>query len=143
MIGPGNARVVAAARALVGCRFRLHGRDGVHGVDCVGLAVLALRAGGFRGAVPSGYAMRRGDAGRVCADVDAAGLMRVAANMPGAPGDLLLLRIHAGQVHFAIATGDGMIHADAMARRVVERPGPGRWPIVARWRLCDGTSTPD
>ena len=35
------AQVVAAARALVGVPFRLHGRDR-DGLDCVGLAALAL-----------------------------------------------------------------------------------------------------
>ena len=33
--------VEATARALVGVRFRLHGRDAVHGLDCVGLVALA------------------------------------------------------------------------------------------------------
>ena len=122
---------VAAARAAVGARFRLHGRDPATGLDCVGLAALALRAEGFEGAVPSGYALRSGNASRVCAAIRAAGLVACA---DARAGDLLLLRTGPGQLHFAIWAGDGIVHADAMLRRVVERPGM-RWPVVGRWRL--------
>ncbi|MCW3834503.1 hypothetical protein OM513_00435 [Sphingomonas canadensis] len=50
------------------------------------------------------------------------------------PGDLLLLRAGPGQLHFAIDAGGGIIHADAMLRRVVERPGEP-WPAIGRWRM--------
>jgi lipoprotein Spr len=115
------------ARCALGSRFRLHGRDPASGLDCVGLAALAYGA-----EVPSGYALRSGDAGRVIAAVAAAGL--VAAEDQRA-GDLLLMRAGPGQLHLAIDSGGGMIHADAMLRRVVERPGPLPWPVVGRWRL--------
>ena len=52
------SRVEAAARALVGVRFRLHGRDAVHGLDCVGLVALATGR-----AAPTGYGWRSGDEG--------------------------------------------------------------------------------
>jgi cell wall-associated NlpC family hydrolase len=126
---PGQ-RAVAAARAVLGARFRLHGRDPATGLDCVGLAALALRAEGFAGAVPSGYALRSGDASLVWRAIEAAGLV---AGIEARPGDLLLLRTGPGQLHFAIWTGTGIVHADAMLRRVVERPGE-RWPVIGRWR---------
>jgi lipoprotein Spr len=118
---------VAAARGLIGTRFRLHGRS-AEGVDCVGLAALALRID-----APSGYALRSGGAARAIAAIEAAGL--VAGT--GAPGELVLLRVHAGQLHLGIASDDGLIHADAMLRRVVERPGPLPWPVIGRWRVED------
>lgn len=124
--------IVAAARAVVGARFRLHGRDPATGLDCIGLAAWALRAGGFAGTVPSGYALRGGDPARTAAAIDATGLVRAGE---AAPGDLLLCASGPGQLHFAIDSGGGIIHADAMLRRVVERPGAAPWPLIARWRL--------
>lgn len=124
--------VLAAARAVLGARFRLHGRDPADGLDCVGLAALALRAGGMKGAVPQGYALRSGDADAVAAMLAARGLARVEG---AAAGDLLLLRAGPGQLHLAIDSGGGIIHADAMLRRVVERPGPPPWPVIGHWRL--------
>jgi hypothetical protein len=91
---------------------------------------LALRAEGFEGAIPSGYALRSGDAVRVRDAIAAAGLIESG----GAPGDLLLLRTGPGQLHLAISTGAGLVHADAMLRRVVERPDT-RWPVIGRWRV--------
>ncbi|WP_416194311.1 hypothetical protein [Sphingomonas mollis] len=57
--------VVAAARGMLGVRFRLHGR-GMDGVDCVGLAAAALGLG----AVPTGYGLRGGRPDRVAALLD-------------------------------------------------------------------------
>jgi len=119
-------RAVAAARAAVGARFRLHGRDPASGLDCVGLAALALGVDG----VPSGYALRFGDVALVGRAIEAAGLLPVADPRPG---DLLLLRAGPGQLHFALQTADGMIHADATLRRVVERREIP-WPVIGRWR---------
>ncbi|MCY7398300.1 MAG: hypothetical protein LH466_05620, partial [Sphingomonas bacterium] len=46
-------------------------------------------------------------------------------------GDLLLLRPGAAHWHLGIWTGDGLIHADIVSRRIVERPGPPDWPVAA------------
>lgn len=123
---PGE-RAVAAARMAVGARFRPQGREVALGLDCVGVAVLAARAAGFAGVVPRDYALRRAAAptmpqGMVACDGDAA-------------GDILLCRTGAGHMHLAVWTGDGVIHADAALRRVVERPGACPWPVVAAWRV--------
>lgn len=120
----------AAARETVGARFRLHGRSVADGLDCVGLAGLAL---GVR--VPTGYALRTGDATHVARLIAKAGL--VEANRD-APGDLLVMRSGPGQLHLGIATDGGFVHADASLRRVVERPGAPPWPVVGRWRIGEG-----
>jgi cell wall-associated NlpC family hydrolase len=120
------SRIAEAAVAAVGTRFRLHGR-GPHGLDCVGLVALALRAGGYVGEVPTGYSLRGGDWGlldRV--------LVRVAT---AEAGDVLLMAAGPGQVHLGIRTAAGFVHADAGLRRVVERPGPPPWPILGVWRM--------
>jgi cell wall-associated NlpC family hydrolase len=127
-------RALAAARGAVGVRFRLHGRDPATGLDCVGLVVLALRAAGVGAAVPSGYALRSGDRAQIAATIAAAGLVPVADVRAG---DMLLMRAGPGQLHFAIQTEHGMIHADAMLRRVVERCELP-WPVLGRWRCHEG-----
>lgn len=131
---PGE-RSLAAARAALGVRFRLHGRDAGSGLDCVGLAALAMRAEGFEGRVPNGYALRTGDAGAARRAIEAAGLVAAERDRPG---DLLLLAAGPGQLHLAIAAGNGIVHADAQLRRVVERPGPIAWPVIGRWRPAKG-----
>lgn len=120
-------RVAARALATVGARFRLHGRDPATGLDCVGVAAVAL---GWE-AVPTGYALRGGDAVRVAALLDA----RLARGDGAVVGDLLLVAAGAGQLHFAVRTATGVVHADAGLRRVVERPGTGPWPLLAAWRV--------
>jgi len=118
--------VAAAALRAVGTRFRLHGR-GADGLDCVGLVATALRAGGYGGAVPTGYALRGGDV----AMLDQI-LVRVAT---AEPGDVLLMAVGPGQFHLGIRTAAGFVHADAGLRRVVERPGAPPWPILGVWRM--------
>lgn len=119
--------VVERARGAVGAQFRLHGRSIEDGLDCVGLAGLALGV-----AVPTGYALRSGDAGRVAALIARAGLVPAG---DARAGDLLLMASGPGQLHLGIATGLGFVHADAGLRRVVERPGAPPWPILGRWTL--------
>ncbi|MEG3176615.1 peptidoglycan endopeptidase [Sphingomonas sp. RB3P16] len=123
---------VAAARAAVGARFRLHGRDPALGLDCVGLAALAARAGGFSGAVPGDYPLRGGDAARLAARFVGGGL--VASDAP-APGDIALVAAGPAQFHLVVLVPGGFVHADAMLRRVVERPGALPWPLLGCWRV--------
>lgn len=116
--------VEAAARALIGVRFRLHGRDAVHGLDCVGLVALATGR-----EAPTGYGWRSGDEGQVAALLDA-----VFARGGDAPGAVMLLRAGPGQLHLAIRVSDGIVHADAGLRRVVWRPGVPPWPVLGYWK---------
>lgn len=124
-----GAAAAGAARALVGARFRLHGRDPATGLDCVGVAAAALG-----GEAPADYAMRTGDADRAASWIAAAGLSRVAT---GRPGDMVLMRSAPTQLHLGVLVEDGIVHADAGLRRVVERPGPAPWPVLGIWR-ADG-----
>ena len=122
-----GAGVLARARAAIGAPFRPQGRTTAEGLDCVGLAALALGR-----AAPRDYRLRTGDTARVVAGLQAAGLRAVADPRPW---DLLLCRSGPGQLHLAIRSEDGIVHADAIARRVVERPGPVPWPVLGCWRL--------
>jgi cell wall-associated NlpC family hydrolase len=127
--------VAEAALATVGARFRLHGRDVEHGLDCLGVVAVALRGGGYVGPVPSGYALRGGDPDRVAAVLDAA-LVRCDGM---AAGDVLLMATGPGQLHLGVRTGGGFVHAVAGLGRVVERPGAD-WPLLGAWRLRQGES---
>ena len=138
----GATRVVAAARAMVGVPFRLHGRSEA-GVDCVGLALMALgRAGqggtGHDGVGPVAYGLRSGEVGLAECWLGAAGLGRVDQ---GAPGDLALVRPGPLQLHLMILVPGGFVHAHAGVRRVVEMPGASPWPVIGWWRADVGRAT--
>ncbi|WHU01338.1 MULTISPECIES: peptidoglycan endopeptidase [unclassified Sphingomonas] len=120
--------VLARARAMIGVRFRPRGRTR-EGLDCVGLAGWAYGA-----AIPAGYAMRSDDRARVSRVAASLGLVMTEARQPG---DLVLLASGPGQLHLGIDSGTGLIHADAMLRRVVERPDPLPWPVIGRWRKSE------
>jgi murein DD-endopeptidase / murein LD-carboxypeptidase len=115
------------ALSLIGAPFRLHGRDPVTGLDCVGVAALAF---GVRD-VPRGYSVRTADGAGVVALIDAAGLKRV--RREPAAGDLVLLKSGPAQCHLVVMTAVGFVHADAGIGRVVETPGPPPWPVIAVW----------
>ncbi len=112
-----RARIVAKARACIGARFRPFGRDPAFGLDCVGVAAFA-----FGRTPPVAYALRGGDQAGAGALAKAAGLVRVAAAQAG---DLLLIDCGSGQLHLAVRTDGGFVHADLGIGRVVEAPG---WP---------------
>lgn len=119
-------QVVARARRLIGVRFRAQGRDPAFGVDCVGLVAAAL---GHQ--VAADQPVRCADVARVAAGAAALGLRR--CEDPRA-GDVALFETGPGQLHLGVLTGAGVIHADARAGRVVERPGVPPWPMPAVWR---------
>ena len=100
------------AREAVGVPFRLHGRD-LRGLDCIGLAAWAWEV-----TVPTGYALRSNSRARIEAQLAALGFVAGEG-----PGTVVLAAPGPGQLHLGISTGDGLIHADLAARRVVERGG--------------------
>lgn len=118
--------VVAAARALVGVPFRLHGRRPERGLDCVGLAALVLGR-----VAPEGYGLRSGDEARARDWLRAAGLRPVEASRCG---DLALVRPGPLQLHLMIVVPGGHVHAHAGLGHVVEMPGDSPWPVIGYWR---------
>ena len=133
MSGEGAA-LAAAAERLVGTPFRLHGRDPVRGLDCVGLVAVALAATGRPAAVPAGYRLRRARIDRILDAAAVAGLAE--ANGAIEAGDVLLVRPGPGQHHLVVAAAcGGFIHAHAGLGRVVATPAPLAWPVARHWRL--------
>ena len=128
-----------AARALVGTRFVLHGRDPACGLDCIGLVEVTLGRCGHAVRLPNRYTLRGDHAGLIG---EAAGALTTLIEMTDrqgsiAPGDILALRPGPALLHFAIASGRGCaIHAHAGLRRIVESRLPPEWPCIARWRVA-------
>lgn len=118
--------IIARARSCIGARFRLHGRDPATGLDCVGLAAFALD----RSDAPGGYALRGGDAVKMLAMAETFALQPCIDQ----PGSIQLVRAGPAQLHLIIRSDTGFIHADVALRRIVERPGPPPWPVLACWR---------
>lgn len=120
---------VRRARALLGVRFRPQGRDPAYGVDCIGVVAVAFGLAGVR----RDYEVQWGDEAAVDAGFAASGFVRVAAADAGT-GDVMVVRVGAGQLHVVVLTGEGFVHADVGLRRVVEVPGSVGWPVVSAWR---------
>lgn len=132
----GNA-VAVAARELAGVRFRPQGRDPAFGLDCVGLVVAALARVGIRIEARRDYPQRGGDPAAVAGLIDDAGLRRIASTAAGS-GDIVLVEAGPAQLHLAVLTSGGFVHADAGLRRVVEVPGRPVWPVIGAWRIDPG-----
>lgn len=128
------ARLARAAEALLGTRFRLHGRDPATGLDCIGLLVAALARGGQIIAVPTGYPLRLRELAQWLPDPG--GLGFAAAREPFRPGDVVMLQPGPAQFHLAIVDrGLGWIHAHAGLRRVVREAELPAGTITVHWRL--------
>lgn len=125
-----------AAMELVGTRFRLHGRDPMTGLDCVGLVVCAMEAAGRNAPSPRDYAIRNRSIAHLLHFAATAGLYEAEGDI--APGDILLASPAPAQHHLLIAASpDGFVHAHAGLRRVVTTPGLLPWPIECHWRFTE------
>lgn len=125
-------RAFAAARAMIGVRFRPQGRDPATGVDCVGLVWAAYAAAGCRLDAPRDYPLRGWSRTRIVAALEAAGFRMVPDVRDG---DAALIALSVGQFHLGLI-GDGrIVHAHAGLRRVVETPLDAGLLAAARWRL--------
>lgn len=127
-------QLAAAACALVGTPFRLHGRNEASGLDCIGVLAAAMARTGRPAPLPTGYALRHRITPDLSAVVGKLGLMPV--DGPMARGDVLLLRPAPCQYHLAIVAGrDIIVHAHAGLGKVIIAPLPAEWPLVRHWRF--------
>lgn len=133
MVPPGE-QLAAAAEALVGSRFRLHGRDPATGLDCVGVLAAALAAIGRSAPLPTAYHLRSRAIPNLSAVAQQCGLVPVES--AAEPGDVLLARVGPCQFHVVIvAHGADFIHAHAGLKRVVIGPLGEDWRVTCHWRL--------
>lgn len=125
--------IVAGARGCIGTRFRPQGRTVGVGLDCIGVAIVAARAGGVRVADQADYDLRGDGAAALDAALVRAGFRAVAA---AEAGDLMLFAPRAGLRHVAVACGgERVVHAHAGLRRVVEGPVDEAWRPIGVWRM--------
>jgi len=128
--------LASAAEALVGARFRLHGRDPASGLDCIGLFAAAMAGIGRVVAMPNGYALRRRDITEFRPLAATFGFRETGDAIR--PGDVLMFAVGPVQFHLGIAARDGLfIHAHAGLRRVVIGPAGGDWRPAGHWRLIE------
>ena len=126
--------LAAAALALVGTPFRLHGRQPETGLDCVGLVSASLTATGRRPIAPSGYGLRNLSVDQWLFHAEQSGLVRAPGTVRA--GDVLLLALDHGQFHLMIAVGNQeAVHAHAGLRRVVRQRFDSSARISAKWCL--------
>ena len=124
-----------AAERFVGAAFRLHGRDPVTGIDCVGLVLLAMAEIGRPVRLPLSYALRNLEPEQFLQLPATAGFVEP-EEAELKDGDVVAFAPGPAQLHLAIiAPGGGIIHAHAGLRRVVRTPFPLPWTIIRHWRL--------
>lgn len=127
--------LAAAAEGLVGCRFRLHGREPETGLDCIGVLSAALRAIGRPVEFPSGYRLRTSAFPSLPRLACRHGFVR--AEGQTLPGDVLFTRPGPAQMHLMIAgtTRLCFVEAHAGVGKVILRRGEPDGPILQSWRL--------
>lgn len=131
-----GSALAEAARALTGCPFRLHGRDPVTGLDCVGVVLASLSTIGRGGAFLGDYALRMRSVATLAGNAHSFGF--APADGVWQAGDLLLFVPGQHQHHLGIATTAGaIVHAHAGLRKVVEAPAAPEWRTIGHWRLTD------
>jgi hypothetical protein len=121
--------IAQRAQSLVGTPFRPQGR-GRDGIDCVGVAALAL--GLPVDTVRRDYGLRGTSLKTLVEALRGLGLTEA---QHGAPGDIALFVPGPAQLHLGVVTRNGLVHADLGLGRVVERPLPAPWPRVGLWRV--------
>jgi hypothetical protein len=123
----------ARAQELVGRRFRAQGR-GEGGLDCVGVVLATFD-------IPNDQVRRdyrlRGNHLLELREGLGKNFRRVAKAQLRA-GDVLVLKAGDDQLHLAVKTLEGYVHAHAGLRRVVETPGVPQGPLLGIYRKRRG-----
>lgn len=117
------------ARALVGTRFRAQGRAD-DALDCIGLVVRTFELDARP--IRKNYRLR-GDH-RCELEQGLREQFRRIAMRQLKPGDVMLLRVADDQLHLAVRTHHGFVHAHAGIGSVVETPGLPEWPLLGVYR---------
>ena len=126
--------IAACAYALLDVPFRLHGRTVESGLDCVGVVAHCLSETGYDLEPPTNYRVRGDFEERISAFFEA-GKFEAVEDSLLVSGDILLLRPGPRQIHLAVVTPKGAVHAHMGLGRVVLTPLPLSWPLIGQWRF--------
>lgn len=126
--------IAACATTLLDVPFRLHGRTVEAGLDCVGVVARCLSEAGCNFAPPANYRVRGNFEERANAFFET-GHFRTVEDSSLVAGDILLLRPGPRQIHMAVVTPAGAVHAHMGLGRVVLSPLPLSWPSIGQWRF--------
>lgn len=127
--------LATAAEGLVGCRFRLHGREPATGLDCIGVLSVALKAIGRAVEFPSGYQLRTAEFPSLPQLARSHGFAVAEGTVQ--PGDVLFTRPGPAQLHLMIAgtTHPSFVEAHAGLGKVIVRRAEPDCTTLQRWRL--------
>lgn len=130
------------AQQLVGTPFRLHGRDPAHGLDCIGLIVVAYdRAGQPLSPPDAHYRLRGHDVAVAARILGLTGFAPVTDELVR-PGDIIIQHWAGGRIHLLLAGVSTAIHAHAGLGRVVHASLPASGDLHSRWRLAGQPNRP-
>lgn len=133
-MNPLRNRFACEAEALLGCPFRLHGRNPRTGLDCVGVALVALARCDVHASAPADYALRNLSIAEALARSTLP--FRSIEDSVIERGDVLIAKPSPAQHHVLVATGPAsFVHAHAGLRRVVRQSGLPLRTILHHWRL--------
>jgi cell wall-associated NlpC family hydrolase len=128
------AAIAGRALEIVGAPFKLGGRCPRAGLDCVGVVGFVLADNIVSHPIPNDYALRGEYLDRISAFFNRPAFQRL-ENASLRSGDILLYQPSVRQLHLAVVTVHGAVHAHAGLRRVVLTPLPLPWALIGHWRF--------
>lgn len=128
------AAIAGRALEIVGAPFKLGGRCPRAGLDCVGVVGFVLADNIVSHPIPNDYALRGEYLDRISAFFNRPAFQRLENASPRS-GDILLYQPSVRQLHLAVVTVHGAVHAHAGLRRVVLTPLPLPWALIGHWRF--------
>lgn len=135
---PDTGQIAARALQQIGTPFKLHGRSPGAALDCVGLVAYAVNLDIPLQSIPRDYHIKGEFLERIKSYLEQNGFEKLSHIDDFRPGDVILARPGARQLHLMVKTEQGFVHAHAGLRRVVMTPDPSPWPLAAGWRLSGG-----
>ena len=129
-----QASIASCALTLLGVPFRLNGHSVETGLDCVGVVLCCLGKSAQYLPVPANYRVRGSYEDLALAFFDEA-MFTLVDDASWVAGDILLLRPGCRQMHFAVLTLHGAVHAHMGLGRVVLTPLPLPYGKIAQWRF--------